>query len=392
MESELFYRIALTRVPGIGPMLAKSLFRHVGEASVIFRTPATALGKIRGIGKMRAWAIAGFKQFRSVEKEMAFIEKYKVRALFFTDAGYPRRLSDHADSPVLLYYMGSADLNAANVVAVIGTRTPTSYGKEVIDRVVREFTVPDLLLVSGLAYGIDALAHKAALSRQLATVGVLGHGLDRIYPPQHSSLARQMVAQGGLLTEFGIGTEPDEHHFPLRNRIIAGMSDAVVVVESGSRGGSMLTVDNALAYRKKVYAIPGRIMDSKSAGANALIQQGKARLLSDGRQLIRELEQQKEPESKSPVAPALPGMLPEGRSGVVSPEQETARQRTDLRLSRLTPEERSIMEVLQPGKRISLDDLMRNELLSRPSIPLALLRLEIQGLIRPFPGKSYGRV
>src|SRR5450432_1675505 len=271
MENELLYRIALTRVPGIGPVRTKILIRHFGEAGAVFRAAAGTLEKIRWIGEARARAIKDFREFQAAEKELVFLEKYKIQPLFFTDPVYPTRLLRHRNAPALLFYKGTADLNAPKILAVVGTRTPTEYGRQATDKLIGSLALPDLLIISGLAYGIDAAAHKAALCHALPTIGVLGHGLDRIYPQQHAGMARAMVKAGGLLTGFVTGTEPEEHNFPIRNRIIAALCDALIVVETGFRGGSMLTVNDALACRRKIFALPGRITDNKSAGCNALI-------------------------------------------------------------------------------------------------------------------------
>src|SRR5579859_68300 len=220
-QNEWLYRLALTRVKGIGKARAKILFHTFSEAAAIFRANAGTLGKIKGIGRPAAAAIVAFNDFTAVEQELAFMEKYGIRPLFFTDNDYPRRLAACNDAPALLFYMGNANLNAPRVLAVVGTRTPTEYGKQIVEKFIHAIQVPDLLIVSGLAYGIDTLSHKAAVKNKLPTIGVLGHGLDRIYPEQNRGLAGEMTKHGGLLTEFPIGTEPDEHNFPLRNRIVA---------------------------------------------------------------------------------------------------------------------------------------------------------------------------
>jgi DNA processing protein len=384
MENELFYRLALTRVRGIGAFHAKSLFRQFGQAADIFRAAPGTLAKIRGIGKARAWAVAGFNQFDAVHRELAFLEKYKIRPLFFTDKDYPARLANCSDAPALLYYRGKADLNAAKVIAFVGTRKPTEHGKQVVDQLVRELAVPDLLLVSGLAYGIDAASHRAALNSQVPTVGILGHGLDRIYPQQHAALAREMVKQGGLLTQFGIDTEPDEHNFPVRNRIIAGMSDVLIVIETARRGGSILTVENAITYRKKIFALPGRITDHKSAGCNALIQDGKARMLTNIQDLIQELG------GEQPVVRAAEPAMTGRVVTRVSPKQRPVKLDDPLPCQEeLSGEEQTILDLIVRSDRLSLDELLRNEHLSRPEIPMTLLDLELKGMIRSLPGKIY---
>ena len=191
------------------------------------------------------------------------------------------------DSPTLLFYKGDADLNASKIIAIIGTRNHTEYGKQQTEKLVKELSSQNILVVSGMAFGIDAIAHKAAFKNNLATVGVLGHGLDQIYPPEHSNLAKDMLKHGGgLLTEFRSKTKPDKHNFPTRNRIVAGMSDATIVIETGEKGGSMITAELANGYNKDVFALPGKINDNKSAGCNFLIRNNKAMLLTDAEELI----------------------------------------------------------------------------------------------------------
>jgi DNA processing protein len=225
MDKDLLYQIALTLIPNIGPVQAKILLQQY-EPPEIFKAKRSELEKIEGIGTIRANRIKDFNNFKPAEEEIAFIEKYKINPIFITDAGYPKRLLNCYDSPVLLYYKGGADLNASKMVAVIGTRNHTEYGKQITEDLIAGMAEINITVVSGLAYGIDAVAHKTAIKNNLATIGVLAHGLDQVYPPQHTGLARDMIKQnGGLLTEFRSNTKPDKHNFPTRNRIVAGMTD-----------------------------------------------------------------------------------------------------------------------------------------------------------------------
>ena len=240
------------------------------------------LEKIEGIGTVRAASMQAFNGFKEAEQEIAFIEKYNIHPLFITDTSYPRRLLHCYDAPVLLYYKGTADLNASKIVAIVGTRNHTEYGKQVTETLVKSLSELDLVIVSGLAFGIDGIAHKCSLKHDVPTVGVVGHGLDRIYPTAHSNLAKDMLKQGGgLLTEFPSNTPPDKHNFPGRNRIVAGISDAVILVETGIKGGSMITAEIADSYNRDVFAVPGKITDPKSEGCNHLIKTNKAMLLDD---------------------------------------------------------------------------------------------------------------
>ncbi|MDB5205104.1 MAG: dprA, partial [Flavisolibacter sp.] len=262
MHSELFYQLSLTLIPNIGDVQAKILVQHFGDAGSIFKAKISELEKIDGIGEIRARSIKHFNEFHLAEHEEKFIDKYKIQALFLTDEAYPKRLLNCYDPPTLLFYKGAASLNTSKVIAIVGTRSNTDYGKAFTEKLVKDLLEHNILIVSGLAFGIDAIAHKAALKNGLQTVGVVGHGLDKIYPAQHASLAKEMITEGGgILSEFFSGTKPDKHNFPLRNRIVAGMSDATIVIESTVKGGSMITAKLADAYNRDVFALPGRTTD-----------------------------------------------------------------------------------------------------------------------------------
>lgn len=239
MTDELLYQIALTIIPNIGPVQAKILLEHFDKAADIFKAPKKELENLEGIGPVKANIIKAFKDFAGAEDEMAFIEKYKVETLFLKDENYPKRLLNCYDPPTLLYYRGNADLNTSRIISVIGTRNHTDYGRQITEQLIEELQAHRALIVSGLAYGIDAIAHKAAIQHNLSTIGVLAHGLDTLYPPQHAVLARQMLLNGGLLTEFRKETTPDKHNFPRRNRIVAGMADATIVIETAICKGVM---------------------------------------------------------------------------------------------------------------------------------------------------------
>ena len=286
MSHELTYRIALTLVPNIGAVQARLLVTHFSNAKNIFTASVKELENIEGIGTVRAKSIKSFTDFSEAEKEIAFVEKHKIQTLFLTDDQYPKRLLHCYDAPTLLYYRGNADLNASKIINIIGTRTNTDYGKQVSEQLIEDLQSLQVTIVSGLAYGIDAIAHKAAVQNSLPTIGVLAHGLDKIYPPQHTPLAKQMLLNGGLLTEFGRETKADKHNFPKRNRVVAGMCDATIVIETADKGGSMITAELANGYNRDVFAFPGKTTDIKSGGCNQLIKNNKAMLLTDAEQLI----------------------------------------------------------------------------------------------------------
>ena len=286
MSNDLLYQIALTLVPNIGDVHAKALVNRYGDAASIFKAKRKELENQEGIGTVRANSIKDFAGFQSCEAEIKFIEQYKIAPLFITDKNYPQRLLNCYDSPALLYYRGNADLNSSRIISIVGTRINSDYGRLACEKLVEDLQQQNILVVSGLAFGIDTIAHKSALKNKLSTIGVLAHGLDRIYPAQNKSLAKQMVEQGGLLTEFISNTNPDKQNFPKRNRIVAGMCDAVIVIETGKKGGSLITAELGNSYNKDVFAIPGRTNDIKSEGCNYLIKNNKASLITCANDLL----------------------------------------------------------------------------------------------------------
>ena len=286
MNNDLLYRIALPLVPNIGDVHAKALINIYGDAGSVFKARKKDLENIEGIGTIRAKSIKDYNSFQSSEDEIKFIEKYKIDPLFITDKNYPQRLLNCYDSPLLLYYRGTANLNCTRIVSIVGTRNNSDYGKAVTEKLVEDLATENILIISGLAFGIDTIAHKSALKNNLPTVGVLAHGLDMIYPAQNKSLARQMTEKGGLLTDFRSNTNPDKQNFPRRNRIVAGICDALVVIESSAKGGSLITASLGNGYNKDVFAIPGRANDTKSEGCNYLIKNNKASLITGAGDLV----------------------------------------------------------------------------------------------------------
>ena len=360
MNNELLHQLALTLVPNIGDVQAKILIQHFGEVSAIFRAKASALEKIEGIGTVRAKSIKQFNDFHIAEKELEFIEKYKIKTFFLTDKDYPKRLLNCYDSPTLLFYKGSADLNASKIVAIVGTRTNTEYGKQFTEKLVKDLSEQNITIISGLAFGIDAMAHKAALKHGLPTVGVVGHGLDKIYPSENSSLAKEMIKEeGGILSEFFSGTKPDKHNFPLRNRIVAGISDATVLVETNIKGGSMITGNLANAYNRDVFAVPGRTTDTKSSGCNHLIKYNKAILLTDADELLELMGWKEKSKTKT-------------------------KKQKELFIE-LTPEEKQVIQLLQAKEMVSIDEINLSSGLSSSAIAAAILNLECQNVVASLP-------
>ena len=347
MNNDLLHRIALTLVPNIGPVQAKILVDHFGDAGNIFRAKKSALHQLEGIGEIRASLIKSFADFKKAEKEISFIEKYKIAPLFLTDDAYPKRLLNCYDPPTLLYYRGSADLNAGKMIAIVGTRSKTDYGRQLTEKLLAGLQMQQATIISGLALGIDAIAHKAALKNQLQTVAVVAHGLDNIYPPENSPLAKEIIKQkGGLLTEFMSNTKPDRHNFPSRNRIVAGMCDATIVIETDIKGGSIITAELANGYNRDVFAFPGKITDNKSAGCNYLIKNNKAILLTGAEDFIETMGWQEQNKKSKKI------------------QQELFIQ--------LSAAEKIIVDILQQKETAAIDELNNKSNLSSSTVAAAI--------------------
>lgn len=355
--------LALTMIKGIGDITIRNLISRFGTAEEIFKAKRHQLEAIPGIGAKTAELIINHSSFERAEKELGFIEKYKIQPLFITSEAYPKRLRNCVDAPVLLYFKGKANLNQQKVVAVVGTRNATSYGKALCEELMAGLQYHGVLVVSGLAYGIDVAAHQAALHQQLPTIGVLGHGLDRIYPAVHRKVAEQMLANGGLLTEFPSETNPDRPNFPKRNRIIAGMADAVVVVEATRTGGALITAEIANSYNKDVFAVPGRINDEFSDGCNFLIKTNRANMLTRAEDLEYIM----------------------GWFDGITPKRT---QTPELPLN-LNTDEQKIVEAIKQAEAIAIDDLQIKLGMQQSKLAMTLLDLEMQSIIISLPGKIY---
>ncbi len=318
---------------------------------------------IPGIGTLTARAIKNHLTFERAEKEIRFIERYKINPLFISDPIYPARLKNCADAPLMLYFRGNADLNAAKVISIVGTRNATEYGKEICKNLIADLKVHNPLIVSGLAYGIDGSTHKECVKTSVHTVGVLGHGLDRIYPAQHRQLAGKMIDCGGILAEFTSETNPDRENFPKRNRIIAGMADATIVVEASLKGGALITAELANSYNRDVFAYPGNINQEFSAGCNLLIKTNRANLISGVSDLEYLLGWSRDSAVK--VKPQLSLML------------------------NLTAEERKIADLLNEFDAIAIDELTIRSGMAQSKLAATILGMEMQGIIAALPGKVY---
>jgi DNA processing protein len=363
MLNELIYKIALTLIPGIGDILGKKLVAYSGSAEAVFKQKKSALLKIPGIGKCFANAIITQQVFGKAEKEARFISDNKITALFYLDEQYPERLKQCADSPMMLYSKGSNNLNAPRVLGIVGTRNATQYGKDCCNKLVEELASHQVVIVSGLAYGIDICAHRACLKLSVPTVGVLAHGLDAIYPLSHTSIAERMIEGGALISDYTSGTRPDRENFPRRNRIVAGLCDGLVVVESAREGGSLITADIANSYSRDVFAFPGRSGDPFSAGCNYLIRESKAALVEHAEDIVQMLGWDEQKKNKIPAQRSL--------------------------FVELSQEEEAIVNIMRDKGNIHIDEISALAGIPVFRISAMLLQLEFQAVLKSLPGKMY---
>ena len=363
MDQNRLSLLALHFIPGIGDHLIKQLVSYCGSPERVFKIPRGKLLKVPGIGSVTADAIIQGKPFATAEKELRKAEKEKVEVIFFTDAHYPSRLRQVNDAPTLLYAKGKMDFENPKTVAIVGTRQCTAYGKECVEQLVKDLVSHQALIISGLAYGIYIHAHKHAVRYSLPTIGVMGSGIDVIYPASHREVALSMMENGGLLTEHSFGTPPDAHNFPARNRIVAALSDAVIIVEAAEKGGALITADIANSYNKDVFAFPGNVKQSHSAGCNNLIKSNRAHLIT----AIKDLQY---------IMNWDAGVKP------VKPES--------FSLEGYEPNEQTIIKTLLDNKK----QLMMDEIAWKTNLPISqiaslLLNLEFKGVITALPGKVF---
>lgn len=361
-DQQLIYEIGVSLLPNIGSINGKKLVAYCGGAEAVFKQKKSHLEKIEGIGKKTTDLIVNQNVLIDAEEELKFIKQNEIQSFFFTDKTYPFRLKQAEDSPLMIYYKGQDVLNYDRILAIVGTRNITERGKEITDDFIEKLKEAGVLIVSGLAYGVDTRAHKACVKHKIPTVGVVAHGLDRIYPDTNSKLAKEMQMGGGILTEFISGTKPDAFNFPRRNRVIAGLADATLVIESGKKGGSLITADIATSYNRDVFAIPGRPGDTYSRGCNFLIKTNRAGLVESASDLLYQLSWDiKE-----------------------KPEQIQPKLFLDL-----NTEEQMIVDLLYEKKQAAIDIIMAETKLPSSKLASTLLNLEFEGVIKCLPGKVY---
>mgnify|MGYP005837167319 CR=1 FL=1 len=363
-ENSLLYDIALSLIPGIGSITARQLTAFAGSSEAVLTMRQRDLIQIPGIGEILAERILHSGTLRRAEEELRFLERYKIKALTFRDSAYPERLRQCPDAPLVLYVKGEADLNAEHMIAMVGTRSATNYGKKMCYELIDSLTAKGyhFTVVSGLAYGIDVTAHRASLKAKQPTIAVLGHGLSSIYPPIHAQVAREICREGALVTDFVRDVKAERKNFLRRNRIIAGLSEATIVVESAKKGGALVTADIAVSYNRDVLAFPGKATDPYSAGCNHLIRMNKAALIA----------------SASDLEYAL-GWTPEKKDNV----------HQQVLFTELQGVEKEILDMLRTRGPMMVDELALAADIQVNKLAAILLNLELLGRVECLPGKVY---
>lgn len=362
LQEELFYRLALTQKGFVGHVMGRQLLQHFGSAKEILHASVRQLCAVDGFGQKKAEQLKMEIDEQRIYEEIRFMQQHGITPVFVTDAQYPAKLKNCSDAPLLLYYKGNASLNPHKMVSIIGSRKNTEYGARVTEELVEGLQDLDVTIVSGLAFGIDVVAHRKALQCGLPTIGVMAHGLDTLYPPQHKHIARDMVSHGGLLTEYISGTRPDKFNFPMRNRIVAGMCDVTIVVETEVKGGAMITAKLAAGYNRDVAAFPGRTIDKKSDGCNYLIRTHMAQLITGAEDLKEMMNWQPDQQSKT-LQPKL--------------------------FHHLTDEETKIAGILQDTEGMHIDEIFLKAGVNNSVLSSLLLTMELSGVVKSLPGKRY---
>jgi DNA processing protein len=364
LHNELFYTLALLKVEGIGDVVAKKLIKHCGSSTAVFQTSKKSLIAIDGIGEFLYKNLQEKSVFQLAEKELRFIEKEHVSYSYFEDAIYPERLKHCVDGPTILFQSGTIDLQNKKLINIVGTRQITAYGIDFTKKLISDLAPLNPVIVSGFAYGVDIVAHQAAMQNNLQTIGVLAHGLNQIYPKTHKKYVSQMEQNGGFMTEFWSTSNPERENFIKRNRIVAGMCEATIVIESAEKGGSLITATLANDYNRDVFAVPGRISDKFSQGCNNLIKTQRAHLLNSAADLIYILNWD-----------------------IVSKKESKSIQK-QLFVS-LTEDEQKIYNYLVNKEKELMDIIALDCDFPIFKISSLLLNMELKGVIRPLPGKLF---
>lgn len=362
-HTNLLYQIALTNLYGIGPKRARILVSKLEQLESVFTAQYKEIQHVTGFNRSLLINMKRDEALIKAEEQLNYVIKHAIQTHFYLDSNYPRRLKQCEDAPLLLYSKGNFDPNPARAVAIVGTRSSTNYGATLCEQLVSSFSGKDIQVVSGMAYGIDIQAHQHSLKNAIETIGVLGHGLDRIYPSIHRRIAENMFYHGGLLTEFPFGTKPDKEHFPMRNRIVAGLTDATIVIESSKKGGSLITARLANDYNRDVFSFPGNIGSVYSEGCNLLIRKQQAHLVLSGDDFLSQM------------------------NWTIKETRPIAVQRSCF--IELSEMERSICLNLE-GKSGEYIDVISSQInMPISALNVHLFHLEMKGMIQTLPGKKY---
>ncbi|WP_305983323.1 DNA-processing protein DprA [Roseivirga thermotolerans] len=365
MSDDKRYQVALSLIPGIGPVLARQLINHFETPQNIFKATKGRLTKVNGLGQKLADLISGEEQWlKKADRILEHSEKLNINTHYYKEDSYPSRLKSILDAPIVLYTKGNPKLNTARMLGIVGTRKATKYGLAQTERIVENAKSSESVIISGLAYGIDVKSHEAALKYNLATFGVLACGLDTVYPTAHRHIAEKMLDRGGLISEYPVGTKADARLFPARNRIIAGLSDALIVVEAAAKGGALISANIAYSYDKPVFAVPGELGKSYSEGCNLLIRNFKASIYTSFKDIEESLNWDLESATDS---------KPKARS-----------------FDHLPPPQKKVLDILmRNGQQMHIDELSWQSETQLNQLASILLQLEFEGLVKPLPGKEY---
>ncbi|MCB7481852.1 DNA-processing protein DprA [Christiangramia sediminis] len=361
-SQDLIYTLALQHIPNLGDTTAKKLIRQFGSAKNIFQEKKSALQKIDGIGKIRVQELHDSIHLKAAEQELKFIEQHKIQTHYFKHENYPEKLKHCLDGPILMFSKGNIDLHKKRIISVVGTRQITSHGTSFCEKLIEEIAVLEPVIISGYAYGVDITAQKAAVKNELQTIGCLAHGLNQIYPRSHKKYMKEIEENGGFFTDFWSTDNFDRNNFLKRNRIIAGLSEATIVIESAEKGGALVTADIAISYDREVFAVPGRPTDKFSIGCNNLIKAQRAHVLTSAADLAYILNWE------------------------IEKEQKIVQKQLFVELEE---DEQKLYEFLQIQGKTELDIVALN--CNFPTFKTAslLLNMELKGAIRPLPGKLF---
>ncbi len=369
-SEEKVYQVALSMVPLVGGTTARQLISHCGSASAVFSSKAHHLQRIPGIGQKIIHSIKNSNVLEKAQQEVDLCRQKGIDIVAYTDPDFPVRLQQIYDAPVVFYYKGTAPLAHPRMISIVGTRQSTAYGKKVIEELLAAIVPYQVVVVSGLAYGIDVITHRTALAYGLSTIGVMASGMDIIYPASHRKEAVEMLQHGGLLTEHALGSKPDARKFPARNRLIAGLTDATIVIEAGERGGALITACFANDYDREVFAVPGSLHQPYSRGCNRLIRDHKAHILTSAEDLIR--------------------MMNWDMQASQSAAKAAQHNKRRIEALSLDNQERSVAELLiESGEGMMMDEISWQTHIPVYQLASVLLQMEFKGLVKAYPGRKF---